>query len=459
MRRLTYAVLITALALFPARADPIRWSEPRLLAPDTVAFLRQYSQAIAARDTVLWTVWAENRGNGQHVLWASRFNNGSWLEPESVAGEPDYIESVKAAVDAELNPWVAWDDCKWSRRQGGSWSPPEHIAKDSSIWGAVSDLTASAEHGVWALWSGVDPDAESVFIYTSRYYAGSWTEPCLVAKFDWYLLMYGEGLTAPPGGPVRSVWTGWLETGFGIYSSTWGGDSWVNREMIPESWLGGPLAVCSDSVGGTWVTWLQGWMGDSLYVLCARHDRTAWTDTWRLTAGLAVHVYQGMLCCDDHGRIWALWGDRRYALPDTVDICVRYFDGDTWSGRVVVTTCPRMEAAPQAAAALGKVWVVWTARESQDRWLLYYSHTLPSGVAEERSPKPAAVSPLRVFPSPARYWVWLEGADKAALFTPDGRRAASLTRGRNDIRSLPRGVYLVRAADADSPVSKVVLSR
>lgn len=75
----------------------------------------------------------------------------------------------------------------------------------------------------------------------------------------------------------------------------------------------------------------------------------------------------------------------------------------------------------------------------------------------ELTPKPTAPR-LQLVPNPARDRVWLEGADKAALLTPDGRRAATLRRGRNDIRSLPRGIYFVRVAGFDSPLAKVILS-
>uniref|UniRef100_A0A7C4GHS0 T9SS type A sorting domain-containing protein n=1 Tax=candidate division WOR-3 bacterium TaxID=2052148 RepID=A0A7C4GHS0_UNCW3 len=154
---------------------------------------------------------------------------------------------------------------------------------------------------------------------------------------------------------------------------------------------------------------------------------------------------------------WVPWSNRLYASV------YRYTDSLTY---VAVLDC-RNDSLILTGLEVGSFPLAICADEVNQRVYvccrgdatLYVLKDVPDGVAEERSPKPAAVSPLRVFPSPARDRVWLEGADKAALFAPDGRRAASLTRGKNDIRSLPRGIYFVRVAGFDSPVAKVILSR
>ncbi|MEO0077454.1 MAG: hypothetical protein ABIK86_00440 [candidate division WOR-3 bacterium] len=82
-----------------------------------------------------------------------------------------------------------------------------------------------------------------------------------------------------------------------------------------------------------------------------------------------------------------------------------------------------------------------------DTLTVHVLRDLPDDVAEEPGRKPAAAVPLRVLPSPARDRVWLEGADKAVLFTPDGRRVATLTYGSNYVRHLSRGVYFVRCPE------------
>jgi hypothetical protein len=252
------------------------------------------------------------------------------------------------------------------------------------------------------------------------------------------------------------VWTGASSSGIGLYSATWNGDSWENPEFIPGSSLGYWPSVCSDSAGGTWVTWLDGWSSETTYIRYAHHDSTGWTETGLL--GTCTMHYRGMLCCDDRGWIWAVWPNEQPAT-DGVDICVRYFDGDTWSDQGVVTTCSRMTLFPRIAAALGKVWVTWTQRESEARWLLNYSHTLPPGITDRSMRKLGAV---RIAPTIVRAVLHLPGTEMTnaqypmTLLDVTGRRVMDLQPGDNDVRHLSPGVYFVRQA---SSVHKVVLTR
>jgi hypothetical protein len=170
-----------------------------------------------------------------------------------------------------------------------------------------------------------------------------------------------------------------------------------------------------------------------------------------------------MLCCDEQGWIWALWVQLRGA-SDTADICVRHFDGDSWSDRSVVTTCARLTIYPKIAAALGRVWVTWTQEESAGRELLYYSHTLPPGIAEQEQQRLAAV---QVSPSVVRGVLFLPTASShrpqatSYLLDVSGRNVAELHPGVNDVRRLGAGVYFVRQAQAQAQaqaIRKVVLT-
>ncbi len=459
---LVFHLLVPLLLFLPAEADPVGWSPPRLLAPDSGAFIEQNCHAMNARDTSLWTVWFEDRDFGQHILKASRFCNGSWSEPESITSDtvlPTYF--VETAVDADLNPWAVWDVCRrypdsifslWTRRQGDSWTTPDLITSDTSRWGSSSSVASDPEQGIWAIWCRVEPPGDSISILSSHCATDSWTPPALVARFLWWLVPHTPVITAPPRGKVRSVWTGALSSGIGLYSATWDGDSWENPEFIPGSSLGHWPSVCTDSVGGTWATWLDWWSSETTYIRYAHHDGTGWTETGLL--GIGTMHYGGMLCCDDRGWIWAVWTHER-PTADSVDICVRYFDGDTWSDRCVVTSCDRMLIVPRIAAALGRVWVSWTQMESETRWLLYYSYTIPSGIADRNvyELEMTRISPTVTRSASISITNLPDGA-VLELLDITGRAVAELHHGENDIRHLSPGVYFIRGKGSRGPGSE-----
>ncbi len=461
-------LLASLLLPLPAGADSIGWSTPRQLAPATAACLQQYGPSPAARDPSLWTLWFEEKDTSlsRSTLKASRFSNGSWSEPESVTSDTADFIFVQTAVDAALNPWAVWSRgryispdsgfsfCLWSRRQGDSWTSPELISRDTAGHGGSPSVTSDPVQGIWAIWHKIQDD--SVSILSSYCRTDSWAPQAVVARFLWWFVPYVPVITAPSGGKVRSVWTGALPIGIGIYSATWSGDSWEDHELIPEGSLGYWPSVCSDSVGGTWVTWYDGFSGDSGLIRCAHHDGTGWTETWRLATG-NVSVYRGMLCCDEQGWIWALWV-QPHGTADGPDICVRYFDGDSWSDRSVVATPARMIICPRIAAALGRVWVTWTQCESDDRWLLYYSHTLPAGIAGHERQRLAAV---RVSPSVVRAGTairlsGLQPGQTVQLLDATGRKVELRTRDLCTSLLSP-GVYFVRISGRGQPVSHKVL--
>ncbi|MBM3315216.1 hypothetical protein FJY71_05160 [candidate division WOR-3 bacterium] len=406
-----------------------------------------------SRDTALWTVWVEDRGTGHYFLNASRFSSGNWLSPESVTSDTADPYFVETAVDADLRPWVSWRN-RWSRRQGDTWTTPALISTDTTGW-ENPGVAADPDSGVWAIWARGDARTDSISIHSSYCAADSWTPPSVVAEFPWWSVPYVPVITAPPRSKVRAVWTGAPAGGIGLYSATWSGDSWEDHGFIPGSWIGYRPSVCSDSVGGTWVTWLDGSGWDT--VRYASHDGTGWVDTGLLGSGdgAGVFVYRGMLCCDNRGWIWALWVSSS-GTSDSLDICVRYFDGDSWSDRCVITAA-ELNTTPRITAALDMVWVTWAQKESVGRHLLYYSHTLPAGIAG-REERPAGI---RVWPSIVRAGtalrvVGLEAGQAVQLLDATGREAGSRTSAARTSALAP-GVYFVRIAGNGRPTCHKVL--
>jgi len=453
----TQAALLALLGLYllsgRAAQAQITWSPPQPVAPDTAAFVRQSWHSVAARDTALWVLWGEDRGPGQYYLKASRYSEaaGAWLEPELVAADTVWRFDVEAAVDADLNPWAGFGP-SWSRKQGDTWISPQPLPYDTVGVNRWLDVCSDPEQGIWAVWVNYNYDEEYWFSFFSSYCrTDTWATPILFDEGIMCLAPYVPLITAPPGGEVRVVWL----SAYSILSATWSGDSWVNREHVSFGWY---PSVCNDSAGGTWLMWYDGYPGGS--IRCARHDGTAWTDTWTLASGERVFCHKGMLCCDDQGRVWAMWLD----YPE--GICVRYFDGTVWSETSVVA--PGYDTPfPRIVAAQGRVWVTWRERESDDRWLVYYSYTQGPGVAEQESRRFDAVrvSPSVVRAGTAIRLAGLEPGQTAILLDAAGRsvelpavNAGSSSRTLDlSTAKLSPGVYFVRITGPGRPVSRKVL--
>jgi hypothetical protein len=201
------------------------------------------------------------------------------------------------------------------------------------------------------------------------------------------------------------------------------------------------------------VTWTG---GDTVF--CAHHDGTRWLETERFGIG---YTQKGMLCCDHRGRVWALWVGEHPA-DDTFDLLVRYYDGSEWSDPSVVVT-DNLYVWPTITAALDRVWVVWTRWKSASRFVLYYRHTLPTGIAERGRTR---LEGIRISPSVLR-----PGASLNLSGLPPGARVVLLdvsgrirfTSGSSLIplpSSLAPSLFFIRASSgSQSTVSKVLVVR
>ena len=103
-------------------------------------------------------------GDRRLVAWGERIDNHfvvrAWTgtEAETVASTPASLTRPAAAIDADGQPWVAWqafdgDGCAVvvSRRQSAGWTLPVVASvPGQSAWRPA--LCASAGHGVWLAW-------------------------------------------------------------------------------------------------------------------------------------------------------------------------------------------------------------------------------------------------------------------------------------------------------------------
>jgi hypothetical protein len=442
------------------------WTPPRRVTPDSTPGIRQYYHSVCGRDTNLCVVWAEALDSAQ-TLKASYYSDERWIEPDTITSDTDDMV-MAACLDAGQAPWVVWSVVRrwpdsayslWSRWQGDSWSHPRFVTTDTMAWGVDGDVAGDPNQGIWSIWTWVGDYANGNLSVLSSYYTGdTWATPTLLDRCIWYMQPYSALVTFPPGGRLRAVWTG-TSAGFGLYSAAWLGDSWSRPEPVPNSQMGWYPSVCSDSSGGTWVTWLGGWAHDS--VCWAYHDGTGWTDGGRLGTGT---VWGGSACCDELGRVWALWTYHREE-EDSTDIWVRYSEAGTWSDPILATSTAGLAFQTRLVAALGRVWVVWAQFPS---YLLFYSHSPPVGVSEGKMrvhstpvPEPTIVGDMLVWSATTpslRNAGDIALQSRTMLLDITGRRVMSLQPGENDIRYVAPGIYFVRQEESGA-TTKVVVQR
>ncbi|UCG42757.1 MAG: T9SS type A sorting domain-containing protein, partial [candidate division WOR-3 bacterium] len=400
----------------------------------------------------------------------SRYSGGRWNEPETITSDTDDMV-VAACLDADQTPWAVWSLMRrlpdsayslWSRRQGDSWTHPRFVTTDTMVWGVNGDVAGDPNQGIWSVWTWVGEYANSYRSVFSSYCTGdTWTTPSLLDRCIWYMQPYSTLITFPPGGRPRAVWTG-TSAGFGLYTAVWLGDSWSGSEPIPNSQMAWYPSVCSDSSGGCCVTWLDGWAHDSVY--WAYHDGTGWTYGGKLGTGT---VWGGSACCDELGRVWALWTYHREE-EDSTDIWVRYFEADTWSDPILAISTAGLAFEARLVAAFGRLWAVWLRFPS---WLLYYSHSQPVGISERRAsvasgpvPEPTIVGDVLAWSATTpslRNVGDIALHSRAMLLDATGRVVMDLQPGPNDIRHVAPGIYFLRPAESGgrSAVRKVVIQR
>lgn len=125
--------------------------------------------------------WAAGNGPRELEIWAAVWQEGQWGLPELVS--PRGPGSQLAPAGAVLGDgtwllvWAAFDglddEIVWSRRSGGTWTPPEslHVAND------VPDLTpdlVAIDGGALAVWSWFD--GNDYRLKTARWLRDRWHE-------------------------------------------------------------------------------------------------------------------------------------------------------------------------------------------------------------------------------------------------------------------------------------------
>ncbi len=210
---------------------PTPWSEAagQVLSGDgnTVAFLRVEQPS--------WTAY--------DVLYVSRNENGSWVNPVKLSTTGNWADSAQVSADGSTVIW------RWYAATGSSDSYVQVSRLVAGSWTAAQTLgdyrsyspQVSAD-GATAVWLHVG--ASSTTIETARLVSGSWTAPVVISA--------GAGTATGPrlSADGRSVL--WVDSLGTVMSSRYVNAVWTTPVAVSADFRGA-LQLSADGTAATWV--------------------------------------------------------------------------------------------------------------------------------------------------------------------------------------------------------------
>lgn len=186
------------------------------------------------------TVWLAYAADGD--IQASRFEDGAWSAPLTVARTSGDSLNPALALDAKGRPQVAWEDYSFGRREilfssyaGGAWSRPFNLSASPDRDSARPAIAVSDDGRVHVAWQ--EEDARGADCYDLYYvaYDGTWSKPEVVIAWD--------GDQEEPALTIDSVGRPVIAfsdyTAGGIYVTQREGSSWLDPRQIDFSRSGG----------------------------------------------------------------------------------------------------------------------------------------------------------------------------------------------------------------------------
>jgi len=214
-----------------------RWSRPEEVPAGLSTRPRQPALA-AAPDGGMWLAWVGLDGNDDE-LYASHWDGFIWSFPERV-GQDDsdplaYDTQPRLAVDAKGHPWLVWvssqglfdDAVVASRWTGAGWSPERMVSAADGTPDVWPSLALDADGQPWVAWQDMVGEGTDAHwrIYLAHWQAGAatWSEEVMVSspvslsvEETHPSLAFGDDGTlhlawAVLGPPSGLAWTTWQE--------------------------------------------------------------------------------------------------------------------------------------------------------------------------------------------------------------------------------------------------------
>lgn len=462
MRCWLASLLTSALLQSGFRAGTLRWTTPAPVAPDTASRVFQSGAVVTGADTVLWLAWLEQREEGPVRLKMSRHDGTRWRSPDSVSmGDSEGRDPGPPCLvlDDQMDPWMVFDvtwgpgpiGCAYVRRSGDTWTHAAMITRDTARWGATPALGTHPRQGVQALW--VRMGFPYAYLLTAQGSADSWTQPSVVDSFPGYMLDFTPAVAPLNDSQLMAAWyCSYDGSNFDLHTCVGVADSWGEPVLVVFHDPADDCRprLCVDTSGLVRVVWYRAYS----MTYSARYDGAVWVDPVLLDS----NARWANACTDERGWTWVVY-TRQYGSG--YQSLVRPHDGTNW-GEPSPGPADSTATVLYIAAAHGRLWAVWQRRLSPTKVLLYYSHTLPSGVAEQNPPalpqRPGlpAVTLSVIRAGTSLHLTGLRPGQKVQLLDAAGRELNPQAEALST-SFLPPGVYFLRIGGTGQPVTRKVL--
>ncbi|HFD38297.1 MAG TPA: hypothetical protein ENJ31_00380, partial [Anaerolineae bacterium] len=249
-----------------------RWAEPTPLPFQATSPNRQPALAWGP-DGRLWLAWVGFDGNDDEI-YAAFWDGTAWSPPQRVGRDDDdplaYDTHPRLAVDASGLPWLVWvssqglfdDAVLASRWDGASWSEEQPVSAPDDTPDVWPSLALDAEGQPWVAWQdvvGVGADARwRIQVAHRRAATGQWTgEEMVSSPATLPVDEQQPSLAFAADGKAHLAWTveGRLS---GVAYAAWDGAGWtqpawaVAQNAAPASLLladGQPRLVWAEADG------------------------------------------------------------------------------------------------------------------------------------------------------------------------------------------------------------------
>lgn len=348
--------------------------------PVTASGKAVFGTAIAVDgDNRVWTVWSERRGEAYQV-WARARKAGVFSEPVRLSAGDGNAHSPVATTDSRGRVWIAWQAVHdrvlqvFVSRQidDGSFGPPERVSPhERSAWAPAITATppgAAGDPRVAVVWDTYERGDYDVWL---REYEldGRAHDAVAAANSDRY-----EARASAAYDPRGNLWLVWEDGG-----PTWGKDTGP-LDKAGTGILGNRrLGLIVRAPDGAWLQ-PAGDISASMPrattgAIPKRKEGEPLSEAARAAIPYLSKPYHNLsrLVIDREGRPWLLLRSRAIDFRPTVGSMwlgwALFYDGDRWTGPVLIPNSSNLlYAAPAAVASpSGGLTIVYPTDHRQTR--------------------------------------------------------------------------------------------
>jgi len=301
---------------------------------------------------------------GDQVLLL-RLDGDKWTAPGAVTPPHSDVYRTAIAVDGSGGVWVFWSanrDDNWDlyarRLHGNRWSKTMRLSTDPGP-DTFPTATTDSSGNVWVAWQAFREGSSDILAAGQE--GTTFSDPMLVADADANL--WTPAVAASSDGRLAVAWDSYENGNYDVFGRVWSGGSFGEKIVIantPQAEMR-PSATF-DPAGRLWIAyeespenWGKDWGALEQTGVALYQQRTVavrvWAESrlWRPAEDPAVAFQPAggrqklavpRLTIDATGRVWLAVRSPRLGTRTNVGTAwfehVAWYEGDRWSGEVVV---------------------------------------------------------------------------------------------------------------------------